>query len=89
LVKKKAKLSKKNRNTISGLLVGLASLYAISVYMEISQEELRNFLTSTLLFFAFILVLAIIAISGVKLLSKLKQKLGTATEDSDHDKDSE
>jgi hypothetical protein len=89
LVKKKAKLSKKNRNTISGLLVGLASLYAISVYMEISREELRNFLTSTLLFFALILVLAILAISGIKLLSKLKQKLSTPIEDSDHDKDSE
>ncbi|MGA1740727.1 MAG: hypothetical protein ACO4AC_00955 [Pseudohongiellaceae bacterium] len=89
MVKKKAKLSKKNRNTISGLLVGLASLYAISVYMEISREELRNFLTSTLLFFALILVLAILAISGIKLLSKLKQKLSTPIEDSDHDKDSE
>lgn len=89
MVKKKAKLSKKNRNTISGLLVGLASLYAISVYMEISREELRNFLTSTLLFFALILVLAILAISGIKLLSKLKQKLSTTIEDSDHDKDSE
>jgi len=89
LIKKKAKLSKKNRNTISGLLVGLASLYAISVYMEISREELRNFLTSTLLFFALILVLAILAISGIKLLSKLKQKLSTPIEDSDHDKDSE
>jgi len=89
LVKKKAKLSKKNRNTISGLLVGLASLYAISVYMEISREELRNLLTSTLLFFALILVLAILAISGIKLLSKLKQKLSTPIEDSDHDKDSE
>jgi len=89
LVKKKAKLSKKNRNTISGLLVGLASLYAISVYMEISREELRNFLTSTLLFFALISVLAILAISGIKLLSKLKQKLSTPIEDSDHDKDSE
>ena len=89
MVKKKAKLSKKNRNTISGLLVGLASLYAISVYMGISREELRNFLTSTLLFFALILVLAILAISGIKLLSKLKQKLSTPIEDSDHDKDSE
>lgn len=89
MIKKKAKLSKKNRNTISGLLVGLASLYAISVYMEISREELRNFLTSTLLFFALILVLAILAISGIKLLSKLKQKLSTPIEDSDHDKDSE
>lgn len=89
MVKKKAKLSKKNRNTISGLLVGLASLYAISVYMEISREELRNFLTSTLLFFALILVLAILAISGIKLLSKLKQKLSTTIGDSDHDKDSE
>lgn len=87
--KKKAKLSKKNRNTISGLLVGLASIYAISVYMEIPQEELRNFLTSTLLFFALILVLAILSISGIKLLSKLKQKLNTTKKESDHDKDRE
>ncbi|PCJ39494.1 MAG: hypothetical protein COA71_13630 [SAR86 cluster bacterium] len=75
MVKKKSRLSKKTRNTISGLLVGLASLYAVSIFMEIPQQELNSFLISTLLFFCLILVLAFLCITGIKLISKLKQKI--------------
>lgn len=72
---KKRRLSKKNRNTISGLLVGLASLYAVSTYMEVPQQQLNTFLLGTLLFFVGILILASLAILILKLLGKAKNKI--------------
>ena len=97
MAKKRLKLSKKNRNTVSGMLVGSASLYAIIVYMEISREELRGFLMSTLLLFGMILVLAILCIASIKFVSKLKQKIikkievadQTSNQASDQNKDKE
>jgi hypothetical protein len=89
LAKNKSKISKKTRNTISGLMVGLASIFAVSTYMEIPQEELRSFLASTLLFFLVILVLAILCITALKLLLKIKQKLNARFENSDQVNDKE
>jgi len=89
LTKNKSKLSKKTRNTISGLMVGLASIFAVSTYMEIPQEELRSFLVSTLLFFLVILVLAILSISALKFLMKIKQLIKSKSENSNQTKDRE
>ncbi len=75
MANKKRRLSKKNRNTISGLLVGLASLYAVSTYMEVPQQQLNTFLLGTLLFFVGILILASLAILILKLLGKAKNKI--------------
>jgi multisubunit Na+/H+ antiporter MnhE subunit len=89
LAKNKSKFSKKTRNTISGLMVGVASIFAVSTYMDIPQEDLRSFLVSTLLFFLVILVLAILSITVLKLLIKIKQKINPGTDDSDQPKDNE
>jgi multisubunit Na+/H+ antiporter MnhE subunit len=89
LAKNKSKFSKKTRNTISGLMVGVASIFAVSTYMDIPQEDLRSFLVSTLLFFLVILVLAILSITVLKLLFKIKQKINPGTDDSDQPKDNE
>ena len=70
-------------------MVGLASIFAVSTYMEIPQEELRSFLTSTLLFFLVILVLAILCIIALKFLLKIKQKLNARFENSDQVNDKE
>ncbi len=89
MAKKKSKLSKKTRNTISGLMVGFASIFAVSTYMEIPWEELRSFLASTLLFFLVILVLAILCTTALKLLLKIKQKISARFGNSDQIKDKE
>jgi len=83
LTKKKRKLSKKNRNTISGLLVGVASLYAVSTYMEVPQQELNRFLLSTILFFVFILVLAGLAITILKLLGRARERIEDSIQEHD------
>ena len=70
-------------------MVGVASIFAVSTYMDIPQEDLRSFLVSTLLFFLVILVLAILSITVLKLLIKIKQKINPGTDDSDQPKDNE
>lgn len=70
-------------------MVGVASIFAVSTYMDIPQEDLRSFLVSTLLFFLVILVLAILSITVLKLLIKIKQKINPGTNDSDQPKDNE
>jgi hypothetical protein len=70
-------------------MVGLASIFAVSTYMEIPQEELRSFLVSTLLFFLVILVLAILSISALKFLMKIKQLIKSKSENSNQTKDRE
>lgn len=67
-------------------MVGLASIFAVSTYMDIPQEELRSFLVSTLLFFLVILILAIISISVLKLLIVIKHKINPETGPSDQSK---
>ena len=89
MAKNKLKLSKKNRNTISGILVGFASLYAISIYMEISRQELRSFLMSTLLLFCVILVLALLCMIVIKVIIKLNKKVSSTIEKNNHSKDNE
>lgn len=70
-------------------MVGFASIFAVSTYMEIPREELRSFLASTLLFFLVILVLAILCITALKLLLKINQKISAKFENSDQIKDKE
>lgn len=89
MTKKKLKLGKKTRNTISGLMVGLASIFAVSTYMEIPLEELRSFLLSTLLFFLTILVLALICTTVIKVLVKVAQKITSRDNKTDQPKDKE
>lgn len=77
------KINKKTRNVISGILVGLASLFAIINFAEIPFEDVRNFVLTTLLFILAIVFLALLAVSFFKLLGWLKKSIFSSTEDED------
>lgn len=62
------KMSKKTRTIISGLLVGVASIFAVINFAEIPADEVQRFLVSTVIFFVGIIVLALLAVSMFKLL---------------------
>jgi len=68
-------MSKKTRNTLSGILVGVASVYAVINFAEVPAEEVSGFIVTTVLFMTGIVMLALLAVSVFKLLSLLKRKL--------------
>jgi len=53
-----ARFNRKNRAVISGILVGLASIYAVAMHFKLDMATLNTFMLSTLLFFAVIVLLA-------------------------------
>lgn len=65
------KYNRKNRAVISGLLVGLASIYAIASYFDVGVGELNDFLLNTLLMVAGIMLLAVLAVVALKLAGRL------------------
>lgn len=69
------KMNKKTRNTISGILVGVASVFAVINFADIPADQIRFFILTTLLFFAVIVLLALLAVSAFKLLGWLKNRL--------------
>lgn len=81
--KKKSKIGRKTRNTISGLLVGAASLFAVSTYMEVPGDEMTRFLLTSILFFVLIFALAGLAILIFKLPGILKRKFSNSEEDAE------
>jgi len=62
------KMNKKTRNVISGVLVGIASLFAIINFSDMPAAEIKSFLLSTTIFFSAILLLALLAVCCFKLL---------------------
>lgn len=71
------KLSKKNRNIVSGLLVCIAAIFAVAEYYKVPAEEIKNFLFTSLLFLVIIMILAVTAVLLLKGLGKLKDILKT------------
>lgn len=69
------KMNKKTRNTISGVLVGIASVFAVINFADIPAAQVRNFMLATLLFFTGIVLLALLAVSAFKLLAWLKNRV--------------
>lgn len=69
------KMNKKTRNTLSGILVGIASVYAVINFAEVPAEEVSSFIVTTVLFFSGIVMLALLAVSVFKLLALLKRKV--------------
>ena len=65
-------MNKKTRNVLSGLLVGLASVFAIINFADIPADEAGKFLLSTAIFFFSIVILAFVAVSFFKLLGWLR-----------------
>lgn len=95
------KMNKKTRNVLSGILVGIASVFAVINFADIPAADVRSFILATLLFFAVIVALAFLAVTGFKLLAWTLKKLAgkdgkngrdgkddepwTASEDTDQD----
>lgn len=61
-----AKRNKKNRAIVSGILVGLASIFAIASQFDLELNVLNSFMISTLLFIFFIVLLAALAVLAFK-----------------------
>ena len=68
------KMNKKTRNTLSGILVGVASVFAVINFADIPAEEANSFVLTTLLFFVIIVVLALLAVTVFKLLAWVKRR---------------
>ncbi len=85
-------MSKKTRNVLSGILVSLASLFAVINFADIPAGEVRNFMFSTTIFFLGIVLLALVTVSLFKLLGMLRNSLNrkkdqsTSIADLDFDK---
>lgn len=72
------------RATLGGLVIGLTSLWALTVSYDIPREELIRFLTGSLLMLAGVLATAALLVLLIKLpgivLAKLRKKTDDAPE---------
>jgi len=75
------KMNKKTRNVISGVMVGVASLFAIINFADIPADEVGSFLFSTALFFIGIIVLAFLTVLVFKGLSWLAKSFFSEDEE--------
>lgn len=66
-----AKFTKKNRAIVSGIFVGLASIFAVASNFDVPMGELVGFMVTTLIFFGAIVLLAGLAVLLFKLLGRL------------------
>lgn len=66
---------------ISGILVGVASIFAVINFADIPAEEIRFFILTTLLFIAGIVVLALLAVTVFKLLGWVKNRIASDNDD--------
>jgi hypothetical protein len=65
------KASKKSRNIISGLLVCVAAIYAVSSYFDIPQSEINAFFVGSAFLVLGIITLAVITVLLIKGLQKI------------------
>lgn len=77
------KYNRKNRAIVSGIMVGVASIYAVASYFQVEWSELNSFMLATLLFFASIVLLSAIAIVVLKILGALLRRLRDQSGDED------
>jgi hypothetical protein len=66
-----AKYSKKNRAIVSGIFVGLASIYAIASHFDVDIGVLNEFMVATVGLFLLIVVLAAVTVVLFKGVSRL------------------
>ena len=65
------KIRKKTSAVISGILIGIACLWGMSMWQDISRQQLLEMLLGSLAFMLGIMLLAILIILTVKLLLRL------------------
>lgn len=68
---------------IGGLMIGLTSLWALTVTYDIPREELIRYLLSTLLMLVIVLISAAVLVLLVKLPLFILNKLRSANNDND------
>ena len=77
------KMNKKTRNVLSGILVSIASLFAVINFAEVPTSEVSNFIFSTVLFFLGIVFLALVTVSLFKLAGYLRNSLNRKKDHTD------
>lgn len=65
------KLSRRNRNIITGILIGLASLVLVAVYLDIPMGEFSKVLLAISLLLLAIMLAAILFVAAIKGISRL------------------
>ena len=77
------KIAKSTRATISGILIGIASLYALSMAYDEARDNLLFFFVSTLLLVLGAMGIAIAAVALLRLLRLLTGRLTRHEDDSE------
>jgi hypothetical protein len=68
----------KRKNSLglfSGLALGLGSIYALSVYFDLSADQLKEFMLSTVTLLVAMFILAALLVGIIKLSGKLLRML--------------
>jgi len=71
---------KKTAASIAGIFIGLACLWGVSIWQDISPQEMVNILIGTVIMLAVIIGGALLLIIIFKLLCGLLRRLGTSKE---------
>ncbi|HHX82190.1 MAG TPA: hypothetical protein GX696_04310 [Pseudomonadaceae bacterium] len=66
-----ARFNRKTRAVISGILVGVASIFLVVYHFDMDVSTLNSFIVSTLLFFCSIVLLAALALLLIKGIGRL------------------
>ena len=75
-------VSKKTAAIIAGLAIGATCLWAISAWQNISREELIDILLASLLMLGGVMVTALVAVAGLKLVVRLINRMLSANQPS-------
>lgn len=78
------KVRKKTAASIAGIFIGVACLWGLSLWQDISRQEMLNVLLATVIMLLAIIGGALLLITVFKLLAKLLRKLTAARDDDVH-----
>ena len=73
---------KRTAAIIAGLAIGATCLWAISAWQNISREELIDILLASLLMLCGVMVTALVAVAGLKLVMRLINRMLSANQPS-------
>ena len=73
---------KKTAAIIAGLAIGATCLWAISAWQNISREELIDILLASLLMLGGVMMTALVAVAGLKLVVRLINRMLSANQPS-------
>ena len=82
-----AKVSRKTRAVISGILVGVASIYLVADQFNVDLSTLNSYMLSTLLFFGVIILLAATTVLLLKGIGRLLRGTPQAPSAPDHEQE--